>query len=139
MLYTSYFGQMKNFPSSFVPVAICAKPPIWFHGAHYKGVAPSYGCLMDYKDNGNVEAYKLRYHAETLDKLSADAILRGIFQVLPESVKNALESDTYHWTQNPLVHIVLLCFEKPDEFCHRDLVSDKLNECGYKCLEWRKE
>ena len=35
------------------------------------------------------------------------------------------------------IHVTLLCYEKPDDFCHRHLVSKWFNEHGYKCEEWK--
>ena len=46
MLYTSYFGNMRNLPKTCIPIAICAKPPSWFTGLCCKDLAPSYHCLM---------------------------------------------------------------------------------------------
>lgn len=138
MLYTSYFGQLRNLPSTFIPVAICAKVPPWYNGICYKALAPSYDCLMYYKVTGDVGAYRKRYCSETLDKRSVDCMLKEIWELLPEDVKRALYSDVHHWTKSPLIHIVFVCYEKPDDFCHRDLVSDKLNSCGYECVEWHK-
>lgn len=40
------------------------------------------------------------------------------------------------------VNIVLLCYEKPEDFCHRHLVADWLNSSKilpYDIKEWRKE
>lgn len=136
MLYTSYFGQLRNFPTSFIPIAICAKPPIGYSGLSYKKPAPSYQCLMDYKANHDVDAYCKRYYSETLNKLSAETIINDIWSMLPETTRAAMNSDSTHWTQSPLVHIVLLCYEKPSDFCHRNLVADKLTEAGYPCKEW---
>lgn len=40
--------------------------------------------------------------------------------------------------RNPDYHIALLCYEKPDDFCHRHLVADWLRKNGYECEElWR--
>lgn len=33
--------------------------------------------------------------------------------------------------------IVLICYEKPSDFCHRQLVAEWLNKNGFKCEEWR--
>ena len=32
--------------------------------------------------------------------------------------------------------IVLICYEKPDDFCHRHLVANWFNENGVNCKEW---
>lgn len=35
--------------------------------------------------------------------------------------------------------IALICYEKPSDFCHRHLVSEWLNQNGFKCEEWRSK
>lgn len=31
--------------------------------------------------------------------------------------------------------VFLLCWEKPEEFCHRQLIAEWLNEAGFRCEE----
>ena len=34
--------------------------------------------------------------------------------------------------------IALVCYEKPEEFCHRHLVADWLRKYGHDIKEWEK-
>lgn len=34
--------------------------------------------------------------------------------------------------------ICLVCYEKPDDFCHRHLVAQWLRANGFSCTEWMK-
>ena len=36
MIYTSYFGNLKNLPKNITPISICAKAPVWYTGLQYK-------------------------------------------------------------------------------------------------------
>lgn len=33
-------------------------------------------------------------------------------------------------------HVALIRYERPDQFCHRQLVAEWLLENGWKCQEW---
>ena len=74
--------------------------PKWFTGRQYKDLAPSWSLVHE----TDPRKYEKRYKAEVLDKLN---ILR---------VAADLEG------------CVLLCWERPDEFCHRQLVAKWLKE-----------
>ena len=32
--------------------------------------------------------------------------------------------------------VCLLCYETPENFCHRQLVAEWLNNAGIACVEW---
>lgn len=36
MIYTSYFGKLKNLPKEIIPISICGKAPDWWTGLQYK-------------------------------------------------------------------------------------------------------
>ena len=38
--------------------------------------------------------------------------------------------------KNDFSKIILLCYEKPGDFCHRHLVADWLTKNGVNCIEW---
>lgn len=119
MIYTSYFPKIKELEGNgIVPVAVCAKVPDWYSGLRYSQLAPSYDILMDFKRVHDCEQYKLRYHREILDRLSAARVV------------DALE------TLSSAADVALICYERPDDFCHRHLVADWLNHNGFSCAEW---
>ena len=122
MIYTSYFANLKKIPSEVIPVAICAKKPDFYKGLIYSKLAPSYDALMMYKKDNNVKDYMIKYKAETLSKLD------------PKTVVTELGNLT-----NNAKDIVLLCYEKPDSYCHRQFVAEWLSRAGYPCQEFKAQ
>jgi hypothetical protein len=102
---TSYFAKSGNHPNS---VSIAGKAPSWYTGRQYKKLAPPYHIFKKYKIDGDQVSYTEHFYKEVLNKLD------------PESVLRELGS-----------HAVILCYETPEKFCHRQLVAqwfqDKLN------------
>lgn len=86
-------------------VSIAAGVPRGYKGRQYKKLAPKYWLLMKYKKDGDQEFYIAHYYEETLNKLD------------PQKVYNELGEDA-----------ILLCWEKPGEFCHRRLVAEWLEK-----------
>lgn len=107
MIYTGYFAKVKQYENAgLTTVSISGKAPSFYKGPEYKGLAPRWQMFNDWK-KGKIDNFgytKLfNQYLETLDK---------------ESVKRALESFGED--------VVLLCYEKPGDFCHRHLVADWL-------------
>lgn len=121
MLYTSYFAQLRNLPANLVPVSICGKPPEWYLGLQYKKVAPKYGFFMEWKRNHDDEYYIKHFHKEVLSTLDP-------WEVYQELRQLAGSTD-----------VVLLCYEKPQDFCHRHLVAVWFQEHEIPCEEWRRK
>lgn len=127
MICTSYFANIKNLPENFIPISICAKPPVNYKGLEYKLLAPSYDILMTYKQDGNIENYIKKYK-NILSKYNQETILKNITQLLPRNLKEKLKEDNSSVISSKNVNIVLICFEKPNDFCHRHLIADWFNE-----------
>lgn len=139
MIFTSYFARLRNIPSNCVPIAICAKIPDFYTGAFYKQLAPSYGCLMDYKKDQQEQIYINRYSKENLNKFTPEQMLKDLYELLPEDIKTIFCIEGIPWYENPHYHVVLLCYEKPDKFCHREIVKYWLRSKGYQCDELFEE
>lgn len=86
-------------------VSIAGKAPNNYTGREYKKLAPSYDIWKQYQDTKDFKRYTERYYNEILSKLH------------PEEVINELGDDA-----------VLLCYEKPFDFCHRRLVAKWLKD-----------
>ncbi len=121
MIYTSYFGNLKNIPKSITPIAICTGVPKFWKGLTYKKLAPSYNILMNWKNEKNNEKYVKDFIKLILGKLNANNVAKELFEL-------AKSED-----------IVLICYETSGCFCHRNLVSEWLNLNNIKCEEWRNE
>ena len=121
MIYTSYFGQIKNMPDNFEPICIARWKPKWYTGKILLMLAPSDRLLRWWRASDKNEASEARYvrwySNEVFKVYEAAAIVRII---------NHLANG-----KTP----VLVCFEK-DGFCHRHLIADWLNKNGFKCEEW---
>lgn len=101
-LYTSYYGKAAKHP---LAVAITSKPPHWFNGRACKALAPPWSLVDSYKKGEiTAEQYTSAYLG-LLQSKNAQEIVDG----LPDGA-------------------VLLCYEKPGEFCHRHLAAEWLME-----------
>ena len=118
MFFTSYFANLKNLPlNNITPISIARAAPIWYKGLEYKPLAPSWDILNEYKITQDKEKYIERYTKEVLDNLN------------PYEVRETLMKLAEDW------QIVLLCYEKPNAFCHRHLVADWLSSYGIPVQE----
>lgn len=122
MIYTSYFGNLKNLPPNIIPISICGKAPDWYNGLQYKKLAPKYKFFMEWKNNHDNEYYIKCFNEQVLSNLNA-------YQVYME-LKHLCDKSLYD-----KVDIALVCYEKPSEFCHRHLVSEWLIQNGIDCKE----
>ena len=117
MIYTSYFGIIKDVKN---PIAICGKSPDWYMGPQYKKLAPKYWFFDMYK-KGEIgkEEYTICFKREVLKTLNPIEVKKELFNKYPKEEI-----------------ITLMCFETPDLFCHRQLVSAWLNSYGIKVKEF---
>lgn len=123
MIYTSYFGQLKSIPRDIVPIAICGKAPAWWSGLQYRKLAPTPEALIEWKREGDTDLFIERYYEQVLNKLN------------PAQVKKELLNlSTYMNLRNR--NVVLVCYEKSEDFCHRHLVEEWFNANGINCMEW---
>lgn len=125
MIYTSYFANLKNLPSIFVPISICGKAPDWYHGLQYKKLAPKYDFFMKWKENHDNDYYIGQYKTRVLGGLNFWEVYDELYE-LAESCSNS----------HPYYEICLICYESPQAFCHRHLVSDWFNQNGILCEEF---
>lgn len=126
MIYTSYFAQLKNLPSDIIPISICGKAPDWYTGLQYKKLAPKYDFFQEWKKSHDNDYYIKCYKEQVLNKLNILTVMRNLIDLLPSDGSVARHT------------IALICYEKPNEFCHRHLVANWLNENGFKTKEWQK-
>lgn len=125
MIYTSYFAQIRNLPNNIIPIAICGGVPQWYSGLWYKKLAPKYNFFMEWKQNHDNEFYIEHFYNEVLINLVPEEVESELYALLPEDKKNC--------------DIALICYEKPNDFCHRHLVADWMRKAGIPCEEWKKK
>ena len=127
MIYTSYFGQLRNLPNNMVPIAICGGIPSWYSGLWYRKLAPKYKFFMEWKENHDNEHYIKCFNEQVLSELNAVDIVTELYQLMLDNDIDPKEKD-----------ICLLFYEKPEDFCHRHLVADWLTKNKIECKEWQK-
>lgn len=118
MIYTSNFRKLKSLPEGVIPISICGKAPDWYTGLQYKKLAPKYWFFIEWKVTKDNNFYTEHYNREVLSRLMPNEVLDELF-ALAKSDK-----------------IALICYEKPEDFCHRHLVSDWLNKNNIKSSEF---
>jgi hypothetical protein len=126
MIYTSYFAQLKKLPPDVIPISICGKAPEWYTGLQYKKLAPKYNFFMEWKKNHDNDYYIEHFQKEVLDTLQPTQVVLDLLSMV-HNFKGL----------NYSPEIALICYEKPDDFCHRHLVAKWLNDNGYTVEEMR--
>jgi uncharacterized protein YeaO (DUF488 family) len=115
-MLTGYFAKLKTYTDNgLIPVSIALYSPKWYSGLEYKKLAPSPGILHDFKVGefqGVIEHYRERYVREILGVLNP--------KVITEELEKLTKADSDK--------IILLCYERPEDFCHRHLVADWIME-----------
>lgn len=120
-MYTGYFSKLKTYTSKdLIPVSIALFTPKWYRGVTYLSLAPSYNLFKRYKyDSISLNEYIIEYNLQ-ISKLDPIKVRKDLM-----SISNNLEK------------IILLCYEKPTEFCHRKLAADWL--CRNRIISFYKE
>lgn len=137
MIYTTYFANLKNLPDNIIPVSIAGKSPEWYHGLEYKKLAPKYSFWKVWKENQDNQYYIDHYYSDVLSGLTQMEVIKELTILLQAKVNRVL----HHPLDSNLnqYHIALVCYESPEKFCHRHLVSEWLEKDNFKCSELTKE
>mgnify|MGYP003293036755 CR=1 FL=1 len=123
MIYTSYFANLKSLPPNIIPISICGKAPDWYTGFQYKKLAPKYDFFMKWKENHDNEYYIQCFNEQVLSVLDAKLVIDDLKRI--SGIENNGKSG-----------IAMVCYERPEDFCHRHLVAKWLNENGYEVKEY---
>lgn len=117
-IFTGYFAKAKNYPDTITQVSIAQYAPKEYRGYEYKELAPSEKILHDYKKTRNVAMYISSFNQQVLSKKTADDVVADLIMLTHNAKK-----------------IVLLCYEKSENFCHRHIVAEWLTQAGYPVVE----
>lgn len=112
MIYTGYFAKMKSYPQELRKISIARWTPKGIDIEKYTKLMPPETILTFYKNTGNETDYRTAFNA-MLKRLNAKQIY------------------------NELDGSILLCYEKPENFCHRHLIADWFNQNGFQCEEYK--
>ena len=123
MIYTSYFGQLKNFPNNFEPICIARWKPKWYNGKVLLALTPPEQLLRWWRASDKNEASRERYirwyKQSVLNRYDPRAIERIVKYIAGDKIP------------------VLVCFEK-EGFCHRHIISKWFRENRIECEEWNE-
>ena len=123
-MYTGYFAKLKEYEKAgLIPVSIAGKAPAWYHGLEYKKLAPKWSFFNEWKNGshkGDNDYYIKEFNEQVLKQCDINAVLRDLMKLTGTS---------------DLSKIILLCYEKPDDFCHRHLVAKWISEIG-QVISW---
>lgn len=145
MIYTSYYAQLKNFPENYHPIGISQFPPKWYEGAVLKDLAPlpyiintwnkyAKNLLPNTPDRIKWEEwYNKKFKTEIIDKLNVNEIIEKLCNI------TNIDNNILPIWENPNEHIVLCCFEKSEDFCHRNIIANWFNENNIPCREITKD
>lgn len=122
MIYTSYFAKLSKLPANITPIAICGKSPEWYKGIQYKKLAPKWSFFSIWKETHDNEYYIKHFNEEVLNPLNVNDVINELYSLAGKNQDN---------------DIVLICYEKPGDFCHRHLVADWLTSNGYPVEEYK--
>lgn len=118
---TSYYAKFsrlsKEEKSRYIPVLISTSLPKWFldreeYYMEYKLLAPSSDNVFKLKNNKMSQEDFINAYTDKLKGLDLEQILEDLYDY--EGI-----TDT---------EIVLLCYEKSTDFCHRHILREYLNE-----------
>lgn len=119
---TGYYAQLSNYlMKNYFPIPISIVPPKWFPKKYLKDIklnlSPTHKILTLYKNNDlDEESYINMFYEDVLNKNNINHILNQLTNISNK--------------------IVLLCYEKPFNFCHRHIVSYWLSQkLGFEICE----
>ena len=119
MIYTTYFGILNKIKKKGdVVVGICRKPPKNIANIDY--LAPS-------------EALMIYYKSGKINEVDFIKLYRN--QVTPY-IKDFINTISCFQNTN-LLNIFLCCYEKSDDFCHRHILRQILQEHGIEIEEYK--
>lgn len=123
IIATSYYANIKNLPTDYTLISISGRiSEDIFNNIHIhdKTLAPSWSIYKDYKDSYDSEVYEERFKKEVLPKVNLNKKLK-------------------EWQeQSGNDKFILLCYETPNDFCHRHIVAEAFNDLGYNVTEYKK-
>ncbi len=111
-IYTGYFAHTKHYEDAgLVPVSIARWTPKWYEGLKEPALSPPEQLLRRYKSNNPPS-----------DKEYEDVYMR---QLSIPKVKDAL-----HRIKDATGNrdVVLMCYEKPGDLCHRHMLADYIKQ-----------
>jgi uncharacterized protein YeaO (DUF488 family) len=114
-IFTSYYGNLKNIPDDMLKISISRYQPKYLIGkldGWLKELAPTYGILYNYKNSKQDDVAIDIYNEAFKNIVLTETNFKEVDKIINELMLK------YNKT-----NIVLLCYEKPSDFCHRHQVA----------------
>lgn len=130
--YTSYYANFRNIPKDYLCVAISRFVPEVFKSSNYINflwnkdnfLAPSKQLLSEVKSGSiNQEEYSKRYIQEVFNRCKPYTGYDNPSDWI-QAFDNELVSQQTEWKA-----VVFMCYEKPSDFCHRQVLRKIFNKC----------
>jgi len=118
-IYTTYFSNVMNLPNTIVPISVALKPPKDWEGLQYQVLAPKEEFFYKWRESRDDEYYIKHFNSEVLENLDAIMIVEEL-----KRMTKGYDS------------IALVCYELPNEFCHRHLIAQWLRQSGFEIEEY---
>ena len=136
MIYTTYFANLKNLNREIsCPIAICGKSPNGYKGLEYKKLAPKWWFFKEWKENHDNNFYIENFNKEVLSVTTPNRVMTDIRNLIASVYGMEMIDFSERWWENVSYDIYLVCYEKPEDFCHRHLVADWLTANGIEVKE----
>ena len=116
--YTSYYANIKNIPEEYITVSISGDIPEYINtevDVWDKRLAPNWSLFKEYKESHEGLTRELQYVKRFKKEILSNIDLNEIIN----SWNNELKMDKTY---------VILCYETPEEFCHRQIVAEAIEQ-----------
>lgn len=126
-MYTGYYARHKHYlANELIPISISAYPPRWISDMkNYSLLSPGGFSVEQYKAGIATREESIKRFKEYLSKLDKELVLRDLYLLahdLPNDTKlHKLENSDFK-------DIILCCYEKPLDYCHRHIVAEWLSD-----------
>lgn len=113
-VYTSYFAKLKKIlDEGYFPISITRYPPKGIDVAELKLFAPSEELLRKIKSDEIDETEYEKIYRKEMERFDFNLVWEGLEQISEINGKKDL---------------VLLCYEKSGDFCHRHIFASLMGE-----------
>lgn len=137
---TSYFAMIKHLKkANYIPISIARNtPPYYGSMLKYEPFAPSDEVRQKYdkKTGEGIDEYIELYKKQIREYHQKHLIQKELLSLVATGKYNNKDFDICNVRDIENIKIVLLCYEKPPKFCHRQIVQEYFEKVhGYQVKE----
>lgn len=129
-MYTGYYAKVREYRANgLIPVCISLGIPDWWDGPVYKKLAPTTRVLGHYRFCNKPRTVSQKVQ-DYLDDYARDVLINLDPKIVLEELSKFGDIDK----------LILCCYEKPSEFCHRQIVASWMRvKAKIECKEFSLE